>query len=263
MLPIILANLPPYTCSYVEPFLGGGSVYFGLHSHLETNSKGNVSLSEDNERLIYTYKTIQDDVDTLSLLLETLQNKYLCKTMEGKANFYYEMRGAYNEMSPRSAMSAALLIFLNKTCYNGLYRTNRNGYFNVPFGKRQKPLILNKKVMSDANIALRRATLKKSDFYETQQCVDKDTFVYLDPPFASRFTARQGSSFTTFDFARLMDYMMECDNKGAKVMMSYDEDIRQFIDGNHGQWKCSLIDVKCTISPTGSSVRTECLITNY
>ena len=281
LLPFILENLPldmqvwkatgegvkqfvKFDFNYAEPFVGGGAVYFGMCDHYGGNPFDRVDLTDNNERLMFAYSMVQYNSDTLFPLLEKLHRKYYSiKTMEGRANFYYEMRGMFNGLSSHDEMSAALLIFLNKTCYNGLYRTNRHGIFNVPFGKYKSPIIFDKDGLSDARSALCHIAVGHFDFGKTLQYIKSGTLVYVDPPYTTKFTEYQGVAFDGFDWARLMDYLESCDSIGARVMMSCDHDCRSLIPNDHGQWRIVSKKTKCTVEAHGSSVRNEYLIMNY
>jgi DNA adenine methylase len=168
-------------CRYVEPFVGGGAMFFRLEP--ETAVLGDV-----NERLVCCYRQVRDNVEGVLELLEPM-------AAENSAERYAMRRNWFNASTPGYSASAALFIYLNKTCFNGLYRENKNGKFNVPYGKYEKPLICDADHLRKASSLLKRAELLCGSF--TQTAWVKGDFVYLDPPYDPVFEESQSSCCPT------------------------------------------------------------------
>ena len=160
----IARHIPSDFGVYYEPFLGGGSVFFALRPAA-------ARLADVNTKLIETYREIRDNTDTVI--------RHLSSWCYDK-DFYYELR-ATRFRSP--AKRAAQLLYLNRTCWNGLYRENRNGDFNVPFGQFKNPTLCDKKRLIVAGKALSAADLNACDFEDAVAEADSGDVVYFDPPY--------------------------------------------------------------------------------
>ncbi len=199
---------------YHEPFLGGGAMYFGLFSSgLLTRKKS--CLSDSNASLVETYLGVQEDVESVIKKLREHAAKHSEK-------YYYEVR----ESRPTSRSGkAARVIYLNKTCYNGLYRENSRGEFNTPFGRYVNPRICDEPTLRVASEALHRATISQSTFEETLGNVETDDFVYFDPPYdpissTASFTSYAKGGFDTKKQEKLADVFTELASRGVKVLLS-------------------------------------------
>src|SRR5207247_10335086 len=157
LLPELLLHVRSQLSNYSEPFLGGGALFFAICAK-DTSFKAH--LSDINNELINTYRVIKDKPDELIQLLSEFQHEYY--RSKDPSNYFYEKR-AWRPSNPIE--SAARLIFLNKTCYNGLYRVNSSGAFNVPFGRYKKPRILNAENIRAVSRALRDTTTERSAAY--------------------------------------------------------------------------------------------------
>lgn len=133
LLNVITQNLPNNINTYVEPFVGGGAVMFHLLNNYPNINK--IIINDINTELINTYVTIRDSVEQLINILHNIQIEYNSKSSEEQSIMYYDLRNKYNQDNSQSINKAALFIFLNKTCFNGLYRVNKKNCFNTPFGK--------------------------------------------------------------------------------------------------------------------------------
>ena len=216
---------------YIEPFLGGGAVFFDLQSKYNFNE---VILNDINKQLILSYYTIQNNVDDLTEILYILEKKYLNVDMEEKEKIFYTQRDEFNKfnielniknISSEQINHTAKMIFLNKTCFNGLYRENRNGKFNVPFGKREKATICDDKNLRAVHNALSGVILKSLDFQELTLEVNKNTFLYIDPPYrplsnTSAFTSYSKIPFDDESQIRLSKWAKVINAKGAHFMLS-------------------------------------------
>jgi DNA adenine methylase len=172
----------PFT--YIEPFVGGGAMLFYMLQHFGNIRKA--VINDVNEDLILTYRIIKDVVEALIANLNKLEKDYLAiPDQEGRSQIFYDVRERYNQHIGDSIERASQLIFLNKTCFNGLYRVNRRGQFNVPFGKYANPTICNAKLLRADSQLLQSAKVEicQGDYAQTIQHIDGLTFVYLDPPY--------------------------------------------------------------------------------
>jgi DNA adenine methylase len=245
----LLALAPPEFSEYYEPFLGGGALFFalcrrrtGFHAHL----------SDTNDDLMNAYEVVKEKPGELIRVLLKIQEDYL--QSNNKSEYYYEKR----RWGPGSRVDlAARLIFLNKTCYNGLYRVNSRGEFNVPFGRYSKPRIVDpeniravSRVLHESNAELQSSDYKKS----LSKCKYSD-FVYLDPPYQPKSTT---SSFTSYtrdgfserdqkelaeEFARLVDL-------GCRVLLSNSD--TPLTRRLYSQFQTSSIAVNRPINSVGS-----------
>ncbi|HEX6386242.1 MAG TPA: DNA adenine methylase [Anaerolineae bacterium] len=193
---------------YFEPFIGSAAVFF----HLQPPD---ATLSDRNEKLIELYQAVQQGVEAVIAALKPHRNDEA---------YYYRVR-AQNPADLTLAERAARLIYLNKTCYNGLYRENSKGEFNVPFGRYKNPKICDEKRLRKAARALQRVTLQVGDFAEVVKTAGEGDFVYFDPPYAplsatSSFTGYDKYGFTEVDQARLAETIHELTGRDCLVMLS-------------------------------------------
>ncbi|MFU0828409.1 MAG: Site-specific DNA-methyltransferase (adenine-specific) [Lachnoclostridium sp.] len=216
---------------YVEPFVGGGAVFFEL---IKKYCFEEVILNDINEDLILSYKVIRDNVNELIENLKNLENSFLELDTEHRAIMYYNIRNIFNidkktlnykEYNNTWIKHAAHLIFLNRTCFNGLYRLNKKGEFNVPIGKYVNPGICNTNNLLNVNKALKNVKLICGDFENLTDFIDEDTFVYIDPPYrpinnTSSFNSYQTEDFNDESQKRLADWFRILDCKNASLMLS-------------------------------------------
>ncbi|MDI3546576.1 MAG: adenine methylase [Halanaerobiales bacterium] len=215
---------------YVEPFVGGGAVFFELASRFNFEE---IVLNDINEELILTYKVVKSNVEQLIKKLKELENKFIPLDMKGRKEIYYEVRTKFNEekkhlnyaqLTENAIDHAGHLIFLNRTCFNGLYRQNRQGEFNVPIGRYKNPTICDEDNLRAANILLRKAKLLCDDYKETEEYIDETTFVYLDPPYrplnkTSSFTSYSKADFGEKDQIELAKWFRKLDSKPEKPFL--------------------------------------------
>ena len=214
----------PFT--YIEPFVGGGAMLFYMLQHFCNIRKA--VINDVNEDLILTYRIIKDDVEALITNLDKYEKDYLAITdQEGRSQIFYEVRERYNQHLGDSIERASQLIFLNKTCFNGLYRVNRRGQFNVPFGKYAHPTICNAKLLRADSQLLQSAqvVISQGDYAQTVQHIDGLTFVYLDPPYrpldaTSSFTAYAKGDFNDDDQRALAAFCHQLSERGCFWMES-------------------------------------------
>ncbi len=214
----------PFT--YVEPFVGGGAMLF-----LMLQRFGNIKraiINDVNEDLILAYQTIKNDVEALICRLEAVEKDYLrIKDQNQRSNLFYEIRERYNQHIGDSIERVSQLLFLNKTCFNGLYRVNKKGLFNVPFGKYSNPTICNAEVLRADSLLLQSAKVDicQGDYTQTLEHVDGLAFFYLDPPYrpldaTSSFTAYAKGDFDDDDQRALADFCHQLSDRGCLWMES-------------------------------------------
>lgn len=205
---------PSDFCNYYEPFIGSGAVFFYLKSKSKPNK---VILSDTNEELINCFAVVRDKP---SELIEVLLNH----RKRHSKQYYYEVRDLESERLD-SVSRAARMIYLNKTCFNGLYRVNSKGEFNVPFGDYKNPSIFNRNTLYRASQMLQDAALRVMTFDKVLDFAGKDDFVYFDPPYiplskTSSFTRYSKSEFSIKEQNQLSEVFRALDSMGCFVMLS-------------------------------------------
>ena len=204
--------------TYVEPFVGGGAVFFHLAQRYE-NIK-HFYLFDINNDLVNCYNAIKNDVDSLIDELRQIECEFLPLKISARKDFYYRIRDEFN-----SNRHAAKLIFLNKTCYNGLYRVNRKDGFNVPFGDYKNPKICDAENLENVSQVLQKAEIICADFEKSDKYIDDKTFVYFDPPYrplspTASFTSYSKDNFDEGEQIRLAQFCKHIHNKGAMFLLS-------------------------------------------
>jgi DNA adenine methylase len=215
LLDQLMPLLPPGVDErrHVEPFLGGGAMFFARRP-------ARALLADVNPALIATYEAVRDDVDGVLAALERLARR------GHEAPVYYAVRDRYNRerRAPKSER-AAMFLYLNKTCFNGLHRVNRRGEFNVPAGKYASPRIVDADNLRAASAVLRGADLRCASFEDLLGSARPGDFIYLDPPYVplsetSSFTGYAPDGFGMEDQVRLRDVVRELDRRGCRIMLS-------------------------------------------
>ena len=230
LLDVLKSNLPEgigtTITKYAEPFVGGGALLFAL---LSEYSFEEVYINDNNKELINAYSVIRDCCGELIQRLADMQNKYYsCLDNEEKQAYYYEQRDKYNTLGLNDSTcveKAALFIFINRTCFNGLYRVNRKGCYNVPFGKHSNPTICDTENLLKISEALQNVIMRSCDYHDVLGFADENTFVYIDPPYrplnaTSGFTSYTEDQFNDQNQIELAEMYKELSAKGAKVMLS-------------------------------------------
>ena len=255
-------NFPKQFGTYFEPFLGGGAVLFDL---LAKKPNLKCSVSDLNSDLVLAYVTIRDK---LGRLIESLEN-HSKNYHKDSTNYYYEVR----KQEPKSQIEkVSRLLFLNKTCFNGLYRVNSKGKFNVPMGRYTNPNIVNSENLTTASKFLQSEKIKIScrDFESILKDAKKGDFVYFDPPYqpvsdTANFTSYTHRDFTEDDLQRLADLANQLNSKGVHVLLSNSNTkiVKKIFSSK--KWKVKEIAVNRAIN-SNSQKRTghkEVLIKNY
>jgi DNA adenine methylase len=216
---------------YYEPFLGGGAVFFNVASNY--NLKSSI-LCDINDELVLTYKVVRNDVEKLIEFLQRYRTYYLGLSSDKRREYYYEMRTNYNlqrfnidynKYSADWIPRAAQMIFLNKTCYNGLFRVNSKGEFNSPIGHYANPQIFDQENLINASRLLSRSEIINADFKDLKIENADEAFIYFDPPYrpistTAYFTSYVKDEFTDMDQYKLAGLFKELDKQGARIMLS-------------------------------------------
>ncbi len=221
LVPVLRPLAPASIGTYFEPFIGGGALFFALMVDPGRRPERSV-LSDLNADLVQTYKAVQGSLTRLLKRLGELEAEYLSLDNAGREAMYYRMRAS----RPRAGGEvAARVIFLNKTCFNGLYRVNRQGEFNVPHGRYKTPRICDRETLTAASKALRGVEVRHADFEAACAEAKRGDFVYFDPPFhplsaTSSFTAYTGADFGEAEQIRLKRCVDDLTRRGVAVLVS-------------------------------------------
>lgn len=210
---------------YAEPFVGGGAVLFDILNKFKLQE---VYISDINAELINTYTVIRDDIDALLGVLRHFENNYLALDNDDRKEVYLAKRARFNELKSKKENRielAALMIFLNKTCFNGLYRVNRKGEYNVPMGAYKKPIICNEHNLKIVSKKLQNVNIVCGDYKKSGDFIDNKTFVYFDPPYrpltpTASFTSYTEGMFDDKNQLELAKFIQELDKEGAKIVAS-------------------------------------------
>lgn len=248
IIPQISAHLPDSFKDYYEPFLGGGAVYFALESRI----KHRAHLSDVNRELMLTYKVVQTDCE--NLIKELLAHK-----KKHSAEYYKKIREQHGNKDPIKL--AARFIYLNKTCFNGLYRVNSSGRFNVPMGRYTNPGICDEVNLRAASAVLKTALLSFGAFNKIEP--GKNDFVYCDPPYHGTFTDYAAGGFDDDKQKALKDAADSWVSDGALVMLSNSDTpfIRKIYKGYKFVEVSAPRNINCKVE--GRENATELLITSY
>lgn len=254
--------------TYVEPFVGGGAVFFYMAQRYEGIKS--FYLFDINNDLVNCYNAIKNDVDSLIDELRKLEREFLPLKKSARKDFYYRIRDEFN-----SDRHTAKLIFLNKTCYNGLYRVNRKDQFNVPFGYYKNPTICDAENLESVSQVLQKAEIICADFEKSDKYIDDKTFVYFDPPYrplspTASFTSYSKDDFNEDEQVRLARFCRNINAKDARFLLSNsdpkNEDAKDhFFEDQYKGFRIDIVKaarlINCKASGRGQI--NELLITNY
>ncbi len=238
--PTIQAALPPQASkepfTYVEPFIGGGAVLFKMLSHVSTVR--HAVINDINPDLYQAYVTIQQRPDALITLLAGIQEEYDRFGREEERRRYFDtLREEFNGRQLDALRNTALLIFLNRTCFNGLYRVNSKGKFNVPFGKYDRPRLCDPQTIRADSALLQGVTILNGDFSDTLKPVTGRAFFYFDPPYKPLSATASFNSYASETFGdaaqeRLAAFCRELDKAGHWWLLS-NSDVKNTNAENH------------------------------
>lgn len=267
--------------NYAEPFVGGGAMFFNLKANYKIKK---AVISDINRELIIAYQVVKNDYEELINFLMDTEKHHLRMDEDGRKENYYSIRKEYNSKfsdmdfvnyNKRWIKRTACLIFMNKTCFNGLYRQNKRGEFNVPFGRYKNPTICDSENIRLAHDALKNTEILCVDFAEIGKYVDENTFVYLDPPYrplnrTSNFTSYSKEGFNDVDQIKLASFYKEMDNLGAWIMLSNSDPKNynpedEFFDELYQNFKIERVSAKRNINSdaSGRGLINELIIMNY
>ena len=261
LISVLNEKLPETFGTYFEPFLGGGALLFHILTRVN-NQK--CSISDLNSDLVLSYITIRDKIHDLIAMLKEHEKNY----RKDSKSYYYAIR----EENPKNQLEkTSRLLFLNRTCFNGLYRVNSKGKFNVPLGSYTNPNIVNEEnLLSVSAILQSRVSIKCRDFEAVLGDVKKGDLVYFDPPYqpvskTSSFTSYTSRDFTYDDLARLGKLCSKLDSKGCKVLLSNSDSKKVAELFSDKPWRITKIPAKRSINSDSKkrSGHFELLIKNY
>jgi DNA adenine methylase len=241
LIPAINRALPPdietkKNLFYIEPFIGSGAVMFWFLQRF-TNVRKAV-INDINPDLFKAFSVIKENPKALIKSLRTIQDKYLSlKTEEDRSKFFYSQREEFNSRNLDDNKNTTLLIFLNKTCFNGLYRVNSSNGFNVPFGKYDNPNICDAENILACSHLLQKVLILNTDYTETLKFAEAETFFYLDPPYkpiskTSSFNAYSATAFDDAEQERLAEFCGKIDKLGYQWLQS-NSDLKNVDAENH------------------------------
>ena len=212
---------------YAEPFVGGGAVLFDILGKYDLQD---IYISDINSELINAYMMIRNNINDLVALLSQCQNEYVPMETSERKSYYLRKRERFNDLKvngneAENIEKAALMIFLNKTCFNGLYRVNKKGIFNVPMGAYKNPLICDEKNLRAVSEKLQKVKIVCGDYRKSAEFIDEHTFVYFDPPYrplteTASFTAYTENLFNDEEQIELAEFVECMHKKGAKIVVS-------------------------------------------
>lgn len=246
ILPELLSRLPADYETYHEAFLGGGALFFAVAPQA-------AYLSDMNLPLILTFQAVRDNPDALIAELKTHTSSH------GK-DYYLQARQAFGRETDPVKL-AGLFIYLNKTCFNGLFRVNKAGFFNVPIGSYDDPAILDEPNLRLASSALQAATIKQHSFFQVP--IEERGFYYMDPPYHRTYDGYDSSRFGDADHQQLADFCRSLDKAGAFFMVSNSDS--PFVRSLYRDFNIEQVQASRSVSCKGDQrgKETELIIRNY
>lgn len=261
---------------YVEPMIGGGAVLLDILSNYILDE---IYVSDINLDLINTYKSVKLEVEKLIKLLNKYEKEFLAIELDNRKEYYYIKRSRFNEIKLTSKKinveKAALFIFLNKTCFNGLYRVNRSGAFNVPMGNYKNPCICDESNLRNVSTAIQNVHFECASYLQSEKIIDEHTFVYIDPPYRPLNQTSSFTSYSKFEFGdeqqiELANFAIRVKNKNAKIVLSNSDpkntdENDEFFDDLYKDFQIDRVKAHRMINSKGNSRGkiNELLIYNY
>ena len=280
LLEEIRKRYPSHIEKYCEPFVGGGAVLFDI---LNKKAPSSILINDINKDLINLYFQVKNNCNLLIEHLTELHNLYKNQRLEENRKLFYEKRKRFNEIelddsyrddNGKNLEKASLFIFLNKTCYNGLYRVNSKGFFNVPYNNATNPLFFDKENLLACSALLQNVEMTACNYNSCKNFIDDKTFVYLDPPYrpiskTARFTSYSRNGFSDRDQLDLATFINELANKGAMILLSNSDPKNEntddtFFDSLYSNFKICRVSATRMINSdaTKRSATSELLISN-
>lgn len=261
LVPQLSQYYPNEFKNYYEPFFGGGAVFFSLTLSRKTH------INDINDTLMDAYIHVRDDIDALVSRLQKLEKQYKKHSEEERKEYFLKQRARFNALQA-GVEKTALLIFLNKTCFNGLYRENSKGEFNVPFGRYTNPTICDESNLRAVSQLLHSSTITTGSYKEAVKSAKKGDFIYLDPPYfplskTSNFTSYHEDGFTVEDQTELRDLFVELDKRGCYVMLS--NSAAPFIKELYANYRQEFVNANRNINAqaAGRGKIAEIVVLNY
>lgn len=262
---------------YAEPFIGGGAVLFDILNQFDLEE---VYISDVNAELINCYRTIQKYPEELIDILLKMQQEYLSLDSENRKKCYTEKRNRFNVLKAEKEKTydiekAGLMIFLNRTCFNGLFRVNKKGMFNVPMGAYKNPLICDEQNLRLVSQKLKNVEIVLGDYKKAKEFIDENTFVYFDPPYrpltsTSNFTSYTENQFGDMQQIELAQFVRVLDERGAKIVISNSDPKNEnpeddFFDDLYSEQKIHRVEANRMINSNKNSRGKikELLISNF
>jgi DNA adenine methylase len=267
-------NIQQNNFTYIEPFVGSGAVLFWMLEQFPNME--NAVINDINKDLTNSYKTIKNDVQNLISILSGWEIEYynFADNQEAKKEYYYEKRALFNTRNSDQTTQSALFIFLNRTCFNGLYRVNRKNEFNVPIGSYKKPQICNTENLLAVSEVLQRVEILNGDYSETVQYATKNTFFYFDPPYkplseTSSFNSYAKDEFDDQEQIRLKEFCDTLNDQGHQWILS-NSDVKgkdpnnNFFDDLFANFNIMRVNARRSINanPSKRGKLTELLVVN-
>ena len=261
--------------TYIEPFVGSGAILFWMLENFPKLEKA--VINDINEDLINTYRIIASKPKELISILLQLQNEFhsLDNKPEEKKEYYYQKRSLYNTRKEERSIQAAFFIFLNRTCFNGLYRVNKNNGYNVPMGSYKKPTICDEQNIFAVSNVLQKVEILCGDYEATLNEATSNSFFYFDPPYkplsnTSSFNSYAKDEFNDEEQIRLRNFCSKLEILGHKWMLS-NSDVKgkdtndNFFDEIYSEFFISRVKARRSINanPDKRGELNELLITNY
>jgi DNA adenine methylase len=244
--------------TYIEPFVGSGAILFWMLTNFPKLEKA--VINDINADLINTYRIIASKPKELVSILQILQNEYhnLDGNDEEKKEYYYKKRELYNTRKEEQSVQAALFIFLNRTCFNGLYRVNKNNGYNVPMGSYKKPTICDEQNILAVSNALQKVEILCGDYESTLKEVTSNSFFYFDPPYkplsnTSSFNSYAKDEFNDEEQIRLRNFCINLEKQGHKWILS-NSDVKgkdtndNFFDDIYSEFSISRVKARRSIN---------------
>lgn len=258
--------------TYIEPFIGGGAVLFWILQQYPNISKA--VINDINPDLTTAYRIIKENPNDLIHKLQVIQDDYLCLDEQSRKTYYLKAREKFNTKGLQPVENTALFIFLNRTCFNGLYRVNSKGLFNVPFGRYSNPKICDKEtILADSEI-LQKVEILTGDFEETLKFASNNSLFYFDPPYkpltdTSSFNSYSKENFNDNEQIRLGNFCKKIDSLGHTFVLS-NSDVKsknpgdEFFDELFQQFNINRVYASRMVNSNGSKrgKLSELLITN-